>query len=154
MFKVKSQLTNVRPSKSEVPELTTSPSDGQLKINAPAAKLLGVTIKDYLTVVDAEDESGAAYFLSVGQKGNDGKDGSPKQNQIGGILSSTTGAAGGSLAFGSQNAWNALKGNEDIKKIYTISETPVEFEGKQYYKLTFSNDEPKTIRKPRAEKQA
>lgn len=147
MFKPLSQLTNVRPSKSESPELLTSPSSGQIKINAPAAKLLGVSVEDYLTIIDAETDNGKQYFVAKGHAANDGSNGQPKVAQVGGILSSPSGVAGGTLSWGSQNAWNTLGGNKTTKKIFSIAEEPFNYEGTDYYLLTLVREEAKPIRK-------
>lgn len=144
MFKIKSQLTNVRPTKNESPELTTTPTPGNLKINAPAAKLLNVGVGEYLTIITAETENGLGSFLTKGNKGND------DVKQVGSILSSTSENGGGNLQFGSTNAWNELNGNKNVKKVYSISSTPIEFDGVNYFEITFNRDEEKAERKTKA----
>jgi hypothetical protein len=153
MFKVKGQLTNVRPSKTENPELNTSTSKGMMRINTPGVKLLGFADEDYATIVPAEDEDGTTnLYITKGHKGNDGKDGNAKVNQYGARLSSASETGAGTLQFGSTNAWNELGGDSKVKKIYSISETPVEFEGAAYFKLTFDRSEAKTERKAKEAK--
>lgn len=153
MFKIKGQLTNVRPSKTESPELSTSPSKGMINLNGPAAKLIGVTIKDYVTIIDAQDDDNQdKLYLTTGSAGNDGANGQPKKEQVGAILSSPTGRSGGGLHFGSENAWRNLAGNLTSKKVYAINATPVEHEGKKYYELAYVRDEAKMNRKPKEAK--
>lgn len=144
-------LTNVRPSKTDVPELSTAPSSGMLKLNTPGANLLGVTVKDYVTIVPAEKENGdEGFFITKGQAGSTIVDEATgkkvKTSQVGAILSSASGTGTGTLQFGSENAWQTLGGNDVVKKIYTISEEPVEQDGVQYFELVFSRDEAKAVR--------
>lgn len=144
-------LTNVRPSKTDVPELSTAPSSGMLKINTPAANLLGVTSKDYVTIVPAQDEEGNnKFYLAKGHASSTDANGK-KIPQVGAILSSASGTGAGALQFGSENAWQTLGGNSEEKKFYTISETPYEQDGVQYFELTFNRSEAKMARKAKGE---
>lgn len=145
MFKLKAQLTNVRPSKTESPELSTSCTDGNMKINSPAAKMLGAVDGDFITIIPADTDEGEKLFLTYGQSGNDGKDGNAKTPQIGAKLASISGTGAGALQFSSSNAWKELKGDDSTKKIYDIGEA-VEFEGKKYWPLTFNREEEKIAR--------
>lgn len=142
-FKVKGQLTNVRPAKTEVPELTITTTGGTMRINAPAAKLMDLTAKDYITVVPAEENGQDAYYLTKGHAGN----ADSKTPQLGSILAASNKGGSGSLGFGSGNAWKELGGNDTDKFIYSISETPVEDGGNKYYRITASRKEPKVARK-------
>ena len=145
-FKVKGQLTNVRPSKTENPELIATCTEGNVKINIPGAKLLGLASGDLVTIVPAETDNGDSLFVVKGSAGNDGTNGEPKTPQVGALLSSISGTGAGALQFGSGNAWKELKGNKQTKIVYSISETPVEHEGKSYHELTFSREEAKAVR--------
>jgi len=146
MFKVLGTLTNVRPSKTETPELNTAPSNGIIKLNAPACKLLGVTNGDLVTIVPAEDENGKSLYITKG------KAGSETESQVGAKLSSAAGKdkTGGSLQFGSENAWRELSGNNNEKMVYTINETPVVYEGANYFQITFNRAEAKMARVKKA----
>lgn len=151
MFKVTSQLTNVRPSKTENPELATATSDGMVKINAPGAKLMGLTVKDYVTVVEAEKENGeAGLFLVKGNASNPAE----KVAQVGSILSSSSGTQGGTLQFGSGNAWKSLGGNKEHRRVFDISSTPIESEGKNYFEINFVRTEEKLARAKKGEGKA
>lgn len=140
MFKVKSQLTNIRPSKSESPELSTTPTKGNIKLNAPGATKMGLTNGDYVSIVKAEDENGESLYAVKGNAGDD------KNPQFGSILSSTSGKTGGSLQMSSENAFRELGGNSTTRKVYSIGEA-IESEGKSYYKLNFVREETKAERK-------
>lgn len=135
-FKVKANLSNIRPSKSETPELSTSPTSGSLKLNTPAARELGVMPGDYLNVVEATLNGEDRVFIHKGKKG------------LGSKLAST-GEAGGVLNFSSANAYQALKGASDKKVVYTIDTENVQEseDGTKYFMLTFARDEAKTERK-------
>lgn len=150
MFKPKAQLTNVRPSKTESPEINTAPTSGMIKVNAPAARLLGVAAGDYLTIVPADDENGKEQlYLTKGHAANDGSNGQPKTSQFGAILSSTSGTGAGTLQFGSQNVWDELKGDANVKKYYSVDENAVEYEGNKYFLLSFAREEVKAARQPK-----
>lgn len=141
MFKVTS-LTNVRPTKTENPEVSTTPTDGNIKINAPGAKKLGVTLGDYIVVVSANDEENAGIYIAKGSEGN------KEQNisNIGAKLSSPTNKSGGNLVFSSGNAYKELGGVKTLKKVYSIADEPIVADGVSYYKLTYVRDEIKAVR--------
>lgn len=153
-FKVVQSLSNVRPSKTEEAELSTTPTNGNIKINSPGALRMKLTIKDYVSIVKAQDDDGIAIYAVKGNAGS-GKGETPVKRQVGSILS---GKSGGSLLFSSENAFRELDGNKENKKIYSISETPVvyTYEGvdREFYKLTLVATEEKVARKPKATKEA
>lgn len=144
MFKVTEQLTNVRPSKTEEPELTTTPTSGNIKVNAPGATKLGVSNGDHLAVVKANDGNGEAFYAVKGHAATE------TESQLGSVLSSPTGKMGGSLQMSSENAYRELGGNKENRKVYSIGEG-VEDGGKTYFRLNFVREEAKA---PRTEKTA
>lgn len=147
MFKVTKQLTNVRPDKSTSPEVSTTPTSGNVKINANAASKIGVGIGDYVAIVEAEDENGKGLYLTKGHAGNkeDGK------AQYGSILASSSGKEGTALQFSSENAFRSLGGTkEGDKKVYSVGDG-FEHEGSIYYKLDFVRDEARQERKKKVE---
>lgn len=140
MFKV---LTNVRPSKTETPELSTTPTAGTMKLNSPAASHIKGNVGDYVTVI--EDENPNSEFhgqwlmkcaVAVGDEA-----------QVGSKLASTNKQNGGSLQFSSSNAYQALKGNDNTRVVYTIGDAVEHAEAGTIYKLTFSREETKTEKK-------
>lgn len=151
MFKVVSQLTNVRPTKNEPPKLITSPSEGMIKINAPAAMAMAIGVKDFAAIVVAEKENGEqGIFIRKGAKA----DSVAKTPQVGSVLSSHSGTGGGTLQFGSTNAWEQLGGNKDKLRHFDVNITPIESDGVKYYELTFNNETDKTVRAAKGEGKA
>lgn len=143
MFKDKlTQLTNVRPSKSENPEVSTTPTNGNVKLNAPAAAKLGVGVGDFIVIGTAAE----GIFIYKGSEGNK-EQGTPN---VGAKLASTNGKNGGSLQFSSENAFRALEGNKDVKKVYSI-EDAIEEEGVSYFKLNYVRDDAKMAKKAQGE---
>lgn len=141
MFKVKEQLSNVRSAKSDVAEVSTTPTKGNIRLNSVAAGLMGITNNDYAAIVKAEDSNGEGIFICKGSKTEDG--------QFGSIVATATGKNGGSLLFSSENAYRNLGGNVDTKKVYTLGDSEVH-EGVEYFRLNFSREEAKIERKAKA----
>lgn len=140
-FKILGRLTNVKAPKDENPILTTTPSKGIVKINAPAAKLMGYGVGQYVTIIVAETEKGKGMYVTQGAEGTE------NTNQIGSKLSpSTSGTAGGTLQFSSENAWKELGGNTSKRLIFNIGSTPVENDGQKYWELSFDREEDKQVR--------
>lgn len=135
-FKVLGTLTNVRSPKTENPELSTTPTKGNIKLNNPASNKIKVNKGDYIAIapVDTGGEAPELYIF----KGN-ASDKEKNINQIGAILA---GKSGGALQFSSENAFRQLGGNKDNKKVYSIGEGQ-EHDGVTYYKLDFLRDETK-----------
>lgn len=147
MFKVTAQLTNVRPSKSSEPEVSTTPTKGTIKLNAPAASKIGVTVGDYAAIVEAEDANGKGLYIVKGHEGNKEE----KISQVGAALASTSGNAGGSLHFSSENAFRTLGGTkEGVKKVYSVGEAVTPGDGNTYFKLDYVRDEARQERKEKA----
>lgn len=148
MFKVLTTVSNVRPSKSEEPELTTTPTRGNMRINAPGAIKLGLVAGDYVAIVKGEDENGEGLFAVKGNAPS-AKGEQPQVRQVGSVVSGNS-----SLLFSSENAYRELEGNSEENKSYTIGE-PVEFEyegqNRKFYKLSFKESTPKTVRVKKAE---
>lgn len=145
-FKVTKQLTNTRPEKSTSPEVSTTPTKGNLKLNTAGAEKLGLSMGDYAMIVEAEDENGKGFYIVKGHKGD-------KENgiaQAGAVLASTSGKEGSSLQFSSENAYRSLGGSESgEKQVYSIGEAVVS-EGVSYFKLDFARAEARQVRKPKA----
>lgn len=147
MFKDKlTQLTNVRPSKSENPEVSTTPTNGNVKLNAPAAAKIGVGVGDFIVIGTSEEGT----FIYKGSEGS--KDaGTPN---VGAKLASTNGKNGGSLQFSSENAFRALGGNKDVKKVYSIADEAIVEDGVSYYKLEYVRDDAKMAKGSKSESNA
>jgi hypothetical protein len=142
-FKVIATVSNVRPSKSENAELSTTPTSGNIKLNAPGAEKMGLAAGDYVSIVKGQDENGIALYAVKGNAGSE-KGETPVVRQVGSILSGK-----GSLLFSSENAFRELEGNKDEKKVYEIGEAVTsEFEGteRQFFKLNFVRSEAKAAR--------
>ncbi|RTK92539.1 MAG: hypothetical protein EKK61_03835 [Rickettsiales bacterium] len=140
MFQVVEQLSNVRPPKSENPELTTTPNKGNMRLNSVAAAKIGVTNDSYVAILKARDENGEGLFIF---KGNEGSEDKP---QIGSRLASSTGHNGGSLLFSSENSYRNLGGNSQVNKVYEIGDS-IEHDGVTYFRLNFVREEAKLARK-------
>lgn len=141
MFK---QLTNVQAPKSENPELTTTPTDGTIKLNSPACESVKVANGDYVSVLEDQDTNSEFYGLWL-TKGNEKTETQP---QFGSKLASATGKNAGSMQFSSGLAYRALKGNENTRVVYSIGE-PVAHPDvtSPIYKLTFLREDPKSEKK-------
>lgn len=153
MFKVIGSVSNVRPAKSENPELSTTPTSGNIKLNAPAAEKMGVTITDHVAIVKAGADGEVALYAVKGNAAS-AKGVEPVEKQIGSVLS---GKSGGSLLFSSENAFKELEGNKEDKVVYEIGDSEeAEFEGRTrtFFKLNKIRTEPKAVRKESAKKEA
>jgi hypothetical protein len=149
MFKVIAQVSNVRPTKNEEPELATTPTNGNMRLNGPGAKKVGVAEGDYVAIVEAADEDGTGLYITKGNKGS-AKGETPVVRQSGSVLS---GKSGSTLLFSSENAFRTLGGNGEKKQIYSIGDARVEGD-QSYFKLTFSRDEEKVTRDKKATAEA
>lgn len=141
MFKVTSQLSNVRSPKSTEPIVETTPTNGNLKLNAPACEKIGVTNKEYIAIVKGkinEDAEEAIYIV----KGH--KDG---EKQFGSRLASPGDKDGGTLQFSSENAYKALGGCKEEKKQYTVTDGVESSDGNVYFELVFKGSIEKVERK-------
>jgi hypothetical protein len=148
MFKVLSTVSNVRPSKSEEPELSTTPTGGNIRVNAPGAIKIGVAAGEYAAIVKGEDENGVGLFIVKGNAPSE-KGVQPAVRQVGSVLSGNSG-----LLFSSENAYRELDGNKDENKIYSIGdEAEFEYEGqvRKFYRLNFKSAEPKSVRVKKGE---
>lgn len=144
MFKVLATVSNVRPSKSEEPELCTTPTGGNMRINGPGAIKLGVAKGDFLAIVKGEDENGVALFAVKGNAPSE-KGVQPVVRQVGSILAGKSG-----LGFSSENAYRELEGSKEESKIYLIGdavESEYDGEVRKFFRLTFKASEPRTPRK-------
>lgn len=144
MFTLKARTTNVRPSKTEVAEVSTTPTHGNFKINAPASLVLGVKTGDYLDVVIGNDD---ALYVAKGVAPVKDEAGKTIEAAIGAKLASTNGKMSGTLGASSANTYESLKGSKEANMIYTMDvENPKEFEGTLYYRLEFSREEAKQLK--------
>lgn len=139
-FIVKASLSNIRTPKTTTPELVTAPTHGQVKLNQPASRALGMRAGDYLNFVEGEVNGQTAFFITKGSKG------------VGSKLASVGENGSGTLSFGSASVWENLQGSTSEKKVYTVDvENPQEDEqGNKYYGLTFARTEAKSERKAKA----
>lgn len=143
MFKVTRTLTNVKPAKSTKPEIETAPTPGHFRINPLAYAKMGVTIGDYIAVVEAKEEIEGEVVLSQYVTVGHGGDG---DGNFGSKVSSTNGKDSGSFGFSSQNAWNSLNGNTDEKQVYVLADGIEDEEGNVFFRLVFDRTEPKIER--------
>lgn len=157
-FTVKQGLANVRPAKTETPEVSTTPTNGNFKVNSPGAIAIGVKSGDYLNVVlgDLGEGAGNELFICKGKSAvkTTGEDGKEKivEPAVGAKLASANGKMGGTLQASSSNIYNAMKGNPDGNVIYTIDvENPQVLGEDTYYRLQYARTEPKQV-KEKAEK--
>ena len=152
MFQITGQLTNQRPPKSEVPELTVTSTHGIIKINAPAASLIGVADGDCLAAVparvtNAQGEQEDGIYVCKGA------DKTETAAQFGAKLATSGDKLGGSLTMASSNTWGSLKGDAKKRKVYTVSpgeSQDVNGVAITFYKLVFDREEEKSPRKAKA----
>lgn len=127
-------FSNKRPAATEQGTVVTvSPTTGKLRMTPKVATLLEITEGEYVGV--AGDEESGAKYIHKGMK--------DEKTQVGNKLS----AAGNSFEFGSKNVWDELGGSVTKSTQFTVSETPVEFDGVKYYELTDPQVKEKTERK-------
>ena len=148
-FTVKQGLANVRPAKTEVAEVSTTPTSGNFKINAPGALAIGVKTGDFLNVVigDLNEGAGDELFISKGVAGMK-EDGKVITATVGAKLASSNGKLGGALQASSANIYVAMKGNTTENVVYTIDvDSPVDLDGTVYYRLAHSRVEAKQAKR-------
>jgi hypothetical protein len=119
-FTVKQGLANVRPAKTEVAEVSTTPTHGNFKINAPGALAIGVKTGDYLNVVigDLNEGAGDELFIAKGIEGSKDEKGKIIVATVGAKLASSNGKLGGALQASSANIYSAMKGNIHENLVY------------------------------------
>lgn len=165
MFQVKARTTNTRPVDDQSPEVSTTPTPGNFKINAVGALAIGVKNEDYLDVVVGEEDGVEAIYIAKGKAPVREEDGTKEvkdeetggvkvvtkyktiENAIGAKLASANGQMSGTLQASSANTFNALKGNKEANMIYSIdTENPQVSGDTTYYKLTFVRQEAKQVK--------
>lgn len=143
MFK---QLTNTRPEGDQKPELVTTPTSGNMKINSVGASHAKVNNGDLVSILkdDEENSEWNGIWLVKGYEGDE------KTPQFGSKLSSSGKKNAGSLGFSSENAYQALGGNSTTRRVFSIGEgkTHPDF-ATPLYPLTYVRDEQKAVRKPK-----
>lgn len=158
-FTVTRQLTNVRPSKEETPQLVTTPTPGNLRINQPAAAKVGVNNADYLFVIEADngDGKGKRPWVAKGLapvEETDPKDPSKKitkETAVGAKLATSTGKTGGNLTCSSMNAYEFLGGNKSKIRVFDITDEKVTHEGYDFFALEFNSEEEKPVKAAKGE---
>lgn len=155
MFKVSGTLTNVRPPSSTEPQLETTSTNGNMRLNSLAAEVIGVSDGDYLAVISGETEVDGEVVKKFGLV----KGYASEKGNYGAKLGSANKKGGGNLNFSSSNAWDRLGGNEEELMVYDVAETPiyVNDEGEEVssddpdatavYMLEFNSSKPKQERK-------
>jgi hypothetical protein len=138
-FVIEKQLTNARPPKVNVAQLITTPTNGNMRLTEKSCELLGVKAGDYLGVVQGSIDGRTAVFIHKGWADE-------KEGNVGSKLASPNKKTGGSLLFSSAYAYQQLGGNDEVNKVYAVSETPMEDNGVKFYELTFEKDVPKQER--------
>lgn len=147
MFIVKAQLTNVKAPRNDEGTLTTTPTDGNMRISPLGAQLMGVGDEDYLAGVLGEDANGDDVFALF-----KGAPGTETEAPVGAKLASPSGKPGSSLNFSSANLYEKLGGGQGKNRVWKIdAENKVESEGITYFPLTFLRDEEPQERKSRSE---
>lgn len=147
MFKIKSNVSNLRPAKTEEAIVSTTATHGNIKLNTNAARMLGLKSGDRVNIVEAED----GLYIHKSWEG------------LGNKVAATSESGSGTLTFSTAAAWQMLGGNEDTKKQYKISEDVVQtvsdadiaamgedgekYRGVPFFKLAFVGEEAKQERK-------
>ncbi len=132
-------LTNVKPPKSNVPELALTPTKGNMRLNPAGLSLLNAGVEGRVTIIEGEDaESGKPVYGICKVAADSG---------VGAKLGSATGKKGGSLQFSSANVWQSLGGDTDSRTFFTISEEGVEVDDLgTVYPIELSRVEDKMVR--------
>lgn len=140
-FKVIGTLTGTRPAGTDQAQLETTPTSGGMRLNQPAAKLLGVTAGETVKIVLAGEEGQEAVpYLAVGGEG-------------GAKLAFVNAEEKkGKLSFSDAAGYVGLKGNSESSNIYNIG-SAVEQGGVKYYSLTLEGSKPKAARPERTAEQ-
>lgn len=149
-FVVKQGLANVRPAKTEVPEVATTPTNGNFKINAPGALAIGVKTGDYMNVVigDLGDGAGDQLFISKGTAAVKDENEKVLTSAVGAKLASPNKKMAGTLQASSANIYAAMKGSPDGNVVYTIDhENPQTAGDVTYFRLVYARTEPKMVKK-------
>lgn len=160
MFKPGQNLTNVRPPKSETPEITVTPTPGSIKINQPATIALGLRIDDYVGVNIGEEidqdgnETGRKVYAVfkgvapvISKDDTTGKEVVVTQANGAKLSVASAKASSGNLQFSSANVWQQLGGNQEKRKVYGINlENSVEESGITYYEMFLLREEDKMER--------
>jgi len=134
MFKIKSQITNTRAPKSTVASVTTSPTEGTMRLSQAAAELMGVSAEDYVVMHNAEVEGADCMIIGKGTGAGNG---------------SKLAGKSASLNFSSTNAWRKLEGEPTNLHEYTLDvENPLvdEESGDKYFVLVKGEIKPKSKR--------
>lgn len=149
-FTIEKRTTNVRPSKTEVAEVSTTPTAGNFKVNQPGADVLGVKHGDYLDVVVGKVDGVEALYVAKGKAPVKDEAGKTIETAVGAKLATANGKLAGTLQASSSNTYAALKGNKEENMVYAIdTENPQldEESGVTYYALTLVRTEPKQAKK-------
>lgn len=146
-FTIEKRTTNVRPSKTEVAEVSTTPTKGNFKINQPGADVLGVKTGDYIDVVVGKVDGVEAIYVAKGKAPV--KEGDKTvEGAIGAKLASANGKLAGTLQASSANTYDVLKGNTEENVVYAIDiENPQVSGDTTYYALTEVRREAKQAKK-------
>jgi hypothetical protein len=145
MFKLGRTLTNVKPPKSTEPQIETTPTPGNFRINSYGYEKMGLQLGDYIAITTAtdEDEDGNPVSILLAYQGAQGDD---ESNNVGSKLGATNSSNAGSYSFSSRNSWNEMGGNEDEKVMFNILDG-VELDGVTYFQLVEAGREDKVERK-------
>lgn len=151
-FTIEKRTTNVRPSKTEVAEVSTTPTKGNFKINQPGADVLGVKTGDYIDVVVGKVDGVESIYVAKGKAPVKDEAGKTIEAAIGAKLASANGKLAGNLQASSANTYEVLKGNDTENVIYAIDvENPQTHDGVTYYALSESRREPKQAKSSKGE---
>lgn len=140
-FIIEKQLTNTRPPKTNVAEIVTTPTKGNMRISEMAADRLGLKPGDYVGLVTGRLEEGGAVKTFAFKGWADEENG----NQ-GSKLASPNGKAGGSLLFSSANTYQSLGGNSEMNRHWSIAEEGIVHEEVTYFEVTFEKETAKAER--------
>lgn len=131
MFKFNS-LTNVRPTKDLGTKIIASSTPGGFKITPDAAKAMDVQVGDYVQLVESEGD----FYAVKGEPG------------VGSKIGASSKVGGGNLSFSGAKAWEDMGGDSDFNTMFDVEvESPVEYEGRKFFKLVPAGKEAKQERK-------
>jgi hypothetical protein len=147
MFKVTAQLTNVKAPRNDEGTITTTPTDGNMRLSPKAAQVLGLGHGDYINGVQGENEQGEPVMAV-----HKGIAGDEDRAAVGAKLASPSQKPGSSLNFSSSNFYEKLGGGKGMNRVWKVdAENAVTAEGVTYFPLTFLREEEQQERNSKAE---
>ena len=117
---ISKKFSGVRKSKSNSPEVVTTPTEGTTRLNEHAANILGINYNQVLSKAGSRIE--IATLTAEGGNGEDNKAIAllPEGSKEGNKLASPNKKTSGTLQFNGAASWSVLGGNEETNTTYSL----------------------------------